>query len=176
MDVNRKLLNEQIKTKMIKDRALPYFIKAVSSLSLKDKSPYKSAALRQELNDPDLLPEFTIFVTYIEKKLDLFISWKNQELSSFGKKRNTSKHRMEKRLALKAYLMEDDEGDQGEDGDDQDMDDEEIDKDDIANRGEDDDDEDAGFTQRIETESAAASVPPQLAYFSKKTAGPAVDR
>ena len=77
MDVNRKLLNEQIKTKMIKDRALPYFIKAVSSLSLKDKSPYKSAALRQELNDPDLLPEFTIFVTYIEKKLDLFISWKN---------------------------------------------------------------------------------------------------
>jgi len=67
---------------------------------------------------------------------------------------------MEKRLALKAYLMEDDEGDQGEDGDDQDMDDEEIDKDDIANRGEDDDDEDAGFTQRIETESAAASVPP----------------
>ena len=62
---------------MIKDRALPYFIKAVSSLSLKDRHPYRTASFKIELNDPDLLPEFTLFTVYLEKKLNLYISWKN---------------------------------------------------------------------------------------------------
>ena len=62
--------------KMIKDYALPYFVKAVSNVSMKDPNPYLTASLRKQMNDADILPEFTVFVKILDKHLSLHISWR----------------------------------------------------------------------------------------------------
>jgi hypothetical protein len=90
VDVNKELLMERAKTKMIKDRALPYFLKAVFGLSQKDRHPEFTSSLRKAMGDRDILPEFSIFVQLLEKKLNMYIAWNDHDLDNYNKKKQLS--------------------------------------------------------------------------------------
>ena len=75
MDMNQELIREIKKKKMIMEKALPCFVKAALKASQKDRNRALTYSLRMQMEDEDILPEFSSYVKLMEKKLGLFIRW-----------------------------------------------------------------------------------------------------
>lgn len=93
MDMNQELIREIKKKKMIMEKALPCFVKAALKASQKDNNKLLTFSLRRQMNDEDILPEFSSYVKLMEKKLGLFIRWSDNDLTQLqnNKKKKVSK-------------------------------------------------------------------------------------